>query len=147
MWIRDERKITNDFKAYEYQCKGELHSGFLCCGGSMFMQEVTTNFAQKLRNYMERFLVVRSACRCLTYNRSPLTPNSKDTSSHVRGYAIDLAVPKGLTLAKFHDIIMHVAVLEGLQHIIRIGLYDDFIHIDFDPNKTVHFWDNRTTKG
>jgi len=139
MWIKDITKIkgTKNFYSYEFQCKGELNQGFICCGGSMFINIDLVLRVQKIRDIINKSITINSGCRCLTFNRSKLV-KSKNTSSHPKGYAADLRIPEGYTVVQFLDIIKQSKLFD------RIGIYDTFIHVDIDPNKVAAIWDNRT---
>ena len=75
-------------------------------------------------------MVVTSGFRTIEHNRSlielgyPASPNS----SHLLGWAVDLAVPDSS-----RRFLMLEALLDAGFH--RIGLGHSFIHVDLDPNK------------
>ncbi len=74
----------------------------------------------------DRYFNINSGFRCLYHNRSI---GSKDTSSHVKGLACDLATTDS------HSRFLLVKALIDLD-IQRIGYYKTFIHFDIDKDKT-----------
>ena len=69
---------------------------------------------------------INSAFRTLSWNTKS---KSKPTSQHVKGRALDLGVPAGLTMPEFLDLVLQVARRPG-GNIRGIGLYPRFLHID-----------------
>lgn len=70
---------------------------------------------------------INSAYRCPKHNAN--VGGVKD-SSHVGGYAVDVAVPNCSSSARYK---MVTAFL--VSGFTRIGIYNSFIHVDIDPNK------------
>ena len=71
--------------------------------------------------------VITSGGRCLEYNRMV---GSKDTSSHIKGLAVDI---------KFHNSYEKFMIIKALMKVGfgRIGINDvlGFIHVDMDATK------------
>ncbi len=138
MWVKDMRRLSENFRAYEFQCTGENKiPNFHCCGGSVFIDDALIVALQDLRWKCAVSITINSGCRCKRYNRS-LGKRSSDTSSHIRGYAADLAIPVEMTYNEFLALIRKSGLFLG------IGLYNGFIHVDTDPNKGAREFDNRT---
>lgn len=76
-------------------------------------------------------MVVTSGFRTIEYNRQLMEQgyNASPKSSHLLGWAVDIAVPNSE-----RRFLMLEALLDAGFH--RIGVADDFIHADLDPNKT-----------
>lgn len=76
-------------------------------------------------------MIITSGFRTVEYNRSlieqgyPASPNS----SHLLGWAVDIAVPNSQ-----RRFLLLEALLDAGFH--RIGLGQNFIHCDLDPNKS-----------
>lgn len=67
-----------------------------------------------------------SACRNTEQNKKA---GGKDTSSHLTGWAVDILADNSVKRFK----IIKGLVLAGF---VRIGIKDDIIHADKDPNKS-----------
>lgn len=70
--------------------------------------------------------VVTSGVRTIAHNKSV---GGTKSSSHLLGYAVDLAVPNSR-----RRFIMLEALLDA--GFTRIGIGEDFMHVDMDPQKT-----------
>lgn len=70
--------------------------------------------------------VVTSGVRSIAHNKAV---GGTKSSSHLLGYAVDLAVPNSR-----RRFIMLEALLDA--GFTRIGIGEDFIHVDMDPQKT-----------
>ncbi|WP_320169957.1 D-Ala-D-Ala carboxypeptidase family metallohydrolase [Maridesulfovibrio sp.] len=68
---------------------------------------------------------ITSGFRCAEHNAAI---GSKPTSSHVRGYAVDIAATSGPERAA----ILKGLIMAGFE---RIGIAKSFIHVDIDPEK------------
>jgi hypothetical protein len=103
-------------------------SEFACncgCGQTKINEEIVM-VLQAMRDMYGKPIRLNSAYRCLNYNRSI---GSKDTSSHVRGKAVDILTP---TL-RDRFALVNIAMQCGIK---RIGIYkNSFIHIDVDNEK------------
>ena len=74
---------------------------------------------------------VTSGFRTIEYNRQLIEQgyNASPKSSHLLGWAVDIAVPNSE-----RRFLMLEALLDAGFH--RIGVGENFIHADLDPNKT-----------
>jgi len=76
--------------------------------------------------------IITSGYRCLTFNT---TIGSSTTSSHIKGYAVDIAVPYSKERSK---------VVKSLYSagFTRVGIneHKGFVHVDNDPNKPEALW-------
>lgn len=70
--------------------------------------------------------VVTSGVRSIAHNKAV---GGSRSSSHLMGYAVDLAVPNSR-----RRFIMLESLLDA--GFTRIGIGEDFMHVDMDPNKT-----------
>lgn len=71
-------------------------------------------------------MVVTSGVRSIAHNKAV---GGSPKSSHLLGWAVDIAVPNSE-----RRFLMLEALLDAGFH--RIGVGDNFIHADLDPNKT-----------
>ena len=69
---------------------------------------------------------INSGCRCKAYNAT--VKGSSQTSSHLNGYAADLAV----TTDEQRYLMIRALTLAGFN---RIGIGQTYIHVDVDPSK------------
>ena len=74
---------------------------------------------------------VTSGFRTIEYNRQLIEQgyNASPKSSHLLGWAVDIAVPNSE-----RRFLMLEALLDAGFH--RIGVGENFLHCDLDPNKT-----------
>ena len=110
--------LIDFFKKDDFTC----HCG---CG----LNNISFDLVRKLN--IARFLcgfpfIVNSACRCILHNKSI---GGSVSSSHLLGFAIDIAVKSPSQRFKMVQVLMSL----GFN---RIGIYKDFIHIDIDSFKT-----------
>ena len=95
------------------------------CGCGMSITQECKKMADDIRGEVGKPLIVNSGARCLDHNRSI---GSSDTSSHVKGEAIDFkAKDSGLRFA-----IIKAAIKLGYT---RIGVHESFVHVDCDKEK------------
>jgi len=105
------------FTRKELECK---------CGCELY--NVTDEFLEKLnqaRSIAGVPFKVNSCCRCAQHNKDE---GGSETSSHLSGVAVDLSSFNSRERFK---------ILEGaiLAEFTRIGLGEDFIHLDIDSTK------------
>ncbi len=115
----------NLFKQNQITCK--------CgCGYSAISKQLM-DMVYQLRLLINMPLTVTSGCRCLKHNRSI---GSNDTSSHITGLAIDIAIPHKNN-QEFIDNLDKMIFFAGVVGFKRIGINRDkkFIHLDVDYNK------------
>ena len=109
--------MTKHFPDYELECN--------CGCGLMNMREDTMVRVEIARVRAGLPFGVNSASRCPVHNKAE---GGKDTSSHLEGYALDIAVTS--SRARFEILQSLIAV--GFT---RIGIGKNFIHVDDDPTK------------
>lgn len=104
------------FKAEEFECP--------CCGENL----ISTALVEKLdkaREYADVPFVVTSACRCEEHNKAV---GGKEDSSHTKGLAIDI----GASNSQQRSRVLYGMILAGFT---RIGIANNFIHVDIDKDK------------
>jgi uncharacterized protein YcbK (DUF882 family) len=109
--------LTKHFSRWEFECS---------CGCKF--DQVQAEFVERLQKVRENFgpLTVHSGCRCEPHNRSV---GGSPQSSHLWGLAADIRCAN--SFSRFH--LMRSLMEEGFQ---RIGLGQDFIHLDVDRAKS-----------
>lgn len=109
--------VLKHFKEAEFSCK---------CGCGL--NNIDFEFVQdlhKARVIANTPFVIKSACRCSSHN---LKVGGVFDSSHLKGLAVDIATPDSRT--KY--LILNSLLFVGFN---RIGVYDDFMHVDSDFSK------------
>jgi len=109
--------ITKHFKKSEFECK--------CGCGTNNIQHKLVTMLENMRVAYNNAIYVTSGCRCLPYNASV---GGVDDSAHVFGYAVDISSSDSLTRFTLTNIAFKIGFT-------RIGIADNFIHLDIDPNK------------
>ncbi len=122
---------TENFRRHEFACKGSAKTDNFCCGLTAAVSLELIKDCQRLRNRVSDILgrktpmVPTSAFRCKPYNRSQWVA-SNDRSQHVRGLAVDFAIPDGMTLDEFYEAALTVPRFRRGGK----GKYDTFLHLD-----------------
>jgi zinc D-Ala-D-Ala carboxypeptidase len=99
---------------------------FLCsCGCKEDINDELKELLNRARKIAGVPFVITSGARCKDYNRSI---GSKDTSSHVRGLAVDIKA----TGSRERSLIINSLCRLGVT---RFGIDKSFIHIDIDTSK------------
>jgi len=111
----ESRDIRN-FKAEEFVCSH--------CG-EVLIDPVLIALLQEFRDEIGKSVIITSAYRCEEHNRAV---GGVANSAHTRGYAVDVAVPDSAFRYALLDFLMDAGVE-------RIGIADDFVHFDLDPDK------------
>ncbi len=117
-----------------------------CRDGTPYPEEWRRSRALVLARVFERIrrevggpIRVNSAYRTRAYNAQV---GGSRNSQHVEGRALDLAVPRKLILAEFHEIVLFVARRPG--SLLRgVGVYPSFIHIDTRPSPRLVRWQGK----
>jgi len=112
--------MKNHFPANELKCP--------CCGELVFAPSFKFKL-NKARALAGVPFIITSGYRCLEYNRSKKI-GSSDTSSHPKGFAVDISV----TSSSMRYKILHALIITGFS---RIGIGNNFIHVDDDPGKPI----------
>jgi uncharacterized protein YcbK (DUF882 family) len=111
-------KLTEHFTKEEFACRCGCESGEI----SMILVDAL----EYTRVLYGKPMRINSGLRCLSHNRKI---GSRDTSSHIKGVAADIACNDSKTR------------LELVKHLLRdgeftrLGLHDSFIHVDVDEDK------------
>jgi zinc D-Ala-D-Ala carboxypeptidase len=109
--------ITDNFSRAEYACK--------CgCGKDNIKDELAIK-VQQVRDILGRSITINSGIRCSNHNSAI---NATPTSSHIEGWAADLAYNGASNRYE----LLHAA----MQVFDRVGIAKTFIHVDVDANKT-----------
>lgn len=106
------------FKDDDFKCR---------CGCGMDISDKLKGLIFEMREDAQVPFVVTSGARCLSHNGSI---GSKDTSSHVKGLAVDIAYSSSSIAFE----IEHQAHRHGITRIGR-NHTKSFIHIDIDSDK------------
>jgi zinc D-Ala-D-Ala carboxypeptidase len=109
-------KDTRNFTSKEFQCPD--------CGLNN-MSQTMINTLQKIRDRLGVPMHINSGSRCATRNK---LDGGKPNSAHCKGFAVDIAVPKAASGLRYS--IIAYALQEGIK---RVGIGDNFIHLDIDP--------------
>ena len=109
--------LTDNFSRAEYACK--------CgCGKDDIKDELAIK-VQQVRDILGRSITINSGIRCSNHNSAI---NATPTSSHIEGWAADLAYNGASNRYE----LLHAA----MQVFDRVGIAKTFIHVDVDANKT-----------
>jgi len=109
--------LTANFNREEYACK--------CgCGKDDIKDELAIKI-QQVRDTLNRSITINSGVRCSNHNT---TINATPTSSHIGGWAADLAYT-----GSRHRYELLYAIMPIFD---RVGIAKTFIHVDVDATKT-----------
>lgn len=98
-------------------------------GSGSNMQRSTLAMLEKAREIAGVPFIINSGYRTPAHNKAV---GGSDTSSHLKGYAVDVAVnPMN------RDRIMGAMVSAGFR---RVGIAKTFLHVDNDPTKPNATW-------
>ena len=111
-----KEKEIKHFVAREFVCRH--------CG-SVVIESRLIEVLEKLRLYLGKPVIITSAYRCEEYNRAI---GGVENSAHVRGYAIDVKVIDSFTRFEAVNFLLSAGIK-------RIGIAEDFVHFDIDPEK------------
>lgn len=102
------------------------HKEFACkCCGAYDMKQLVILRLDAARQIAGIPFVVTSGYRCPAHNKDA---GGSNTSSHLRGWAVDLHVTNSIDRWKIITALMTVGFT-------RFGIGKDFIHVDVDPGK------------
>ncbi len=119
-------KLSKNFKAYEFDCKGAN-----CCGSTMIDSKLV-EYLQQIREHFGNPVIINSAYRCSIHNRAV---GGTSNSYHAKGQAADIRIA-GAAPSEIAEYAESIGV-KG------IGLYETakdgyFVHIDTRTAKS--FW-------
>jgi len=106
----------NYFTLKEQACK--------CCGEGELQPDLL-ECLNNAREYADIPFTLSSAVRCESHNKAV---GGVKNSSHVDGWAVDIEINN--SMERFA--ILQALIVIGFN---RIGISDNFIHVDCDPNK------------
>lgn len=115
-----KEKLSNNFKAYEFACKGND------CN-TVKTDEKLVLYLQNIRTHFGKPITINSGYRCASHNKKA---GGAKSSYHTKGQAADIVV-KDISPSE-------VAKYAESIGILGIGLYDTFVHIDTRTKKS--FW-------
>lgn len=123
--------LTKNFSKFEYACKD---------GCGFDEPKPTLAFTvQKIRDALDRPIIINSACRCEEHNREVGGVNG---SQHVKGYAADLRPPKGVTPLDLFKLVKKLYYEDKtIPDLGYCKLYRTFVHVDTRPNKANNIFD------
>jgi hypothetical protein len=113
-------KLTEHFTKEEFDCQCG------CGNGDIIIDQRLVNELECVRVHYNKPMRITSGIRCLSHNRKI---GSRDTSSHIKGVAVDIHCTNMKTR------------LELMKHLLRdaeftrVGLHKEFIHVDIDEDK------------
>jgi len=97
------------------------------CGcGACDMNPVLLRMLDQVRSAIGKPIIINSGYRCVEWNRKV---RGRNTSAHLTGHAVDI---------KCTNATQRYELLNDLLprwEIRRLGIADNFIHIDIDPSK------------
>lgn len=106
------------------------HEFFCQCGCGLGLKDMDQNFVHKLNDARAIAMVpfrITSSIRCQKHNAKVSKIGSK--SSHLKGCAVDLEAESSRRR-------MQIVAALICVNFSRIGIGTDFIHVDFDIQKT-----------
>ena len=106
------------FKLSEFDCK--------CGCGRNNIDPALVEMLDKARGFAGVPFIINSGCRCFQHN---FDEGGSPTSSHVRGFAVDIATETSMD----RWLILYALIRVGFN---RIGIGNGFIHADVDDAKT-----------
>jgi zinc D-Ala-D-Ala carboxypeptidase len=99
---------------------------FKCkCGCNGNIKPEVVSLCNKIYQLTDRYYPVNSGFRCIRHNENI---GGSPTSSHCRGYAVDLAVEDSSSRYKLIKALINL-------NICRFGVYNWGVHLDIDPDK------------
>ena len=111
--------LSNDilyFTVEEFTCKH--------CGKVIIDSRIVET-VQRLREYLQKPVIITSAYRCPVHNRRI---GGIKNSAHVRGYALDVKCTNSKDRQRILEFLM-------VRVVRRVGIHPRFIHFDIDPDK------------
>lgn len=112
------RRLTRNFIAREFICP--------CCDAEGITDELVVKL-QMAHDIYGRVMIVTSGFRCEKHNASEKVRGLKD-SAHLTGLAADIRCDN----SRHRFLLLSAFIQAGFK---RIGIYENFIHVDVDSNK------------
>ena len=113
-------KLTEHFTKEEFDCQCG------CGNGDIVISENLVFELECVRVHYGKPMRINSGIRCLSHNRKI---GSRDTSSHIKGLAVDIGCRDMGTRLKLVKHLLRDA------EFTRIGFHKEFIHVDVDYDK------------
>ena len=113
-------KLTEHFSKEEFDCQCG------CGNGDIVISENLVFELECVRVHYGKPMRINSGIRCLSHNRKI---GSRDTSSHIKGLAVDISCRDMGTRLKLVKHLLRDA------EFTRIGFHREFIHVDVDYDK------------
>jgi len=113
-------KLTEHFNKEEFDCQCG------CGNGDIVISENLVFELECVRVHYGKPMRINSGIRCLSHNRKI---GSRDTSSHIKGLAVDIGCRDMGTRLKLVKHLLRDA------EFTRIGFHREFIHVDVDYDK------------
>ena len=113
-------KLTEHFNKEEFDCQCG------CGNGDIVISENLVFELECVRVHYGKPMRINSGIRCLSHNRKI---GSRDTSSHIKGLAVDISCRDMGTRLKLVKHLLRDA------EFTRIGFHREFIHVDVDYDK------------
>ncbi len=116
--VRDKKEKVKYFNYSEFDSPDVQGSGQL-------MDKTLLDMLDEIREIVGEPIIITSGFRTPAHNEAV---GGKEQSSHLKGLAVDIAVRHSRMRFKLIDALLEVGVN-------RIGIADNFVHIDIDPDK------------
>lgn len=114
--------MSNNFNRSEFACKGKG-----CCNHAARIQQRLVNALQKLRENINKPIIVVSGYRCSKHN---IEVGGAKESMHVKGLAADIRVD-GMSIQELYEAVLAIpAFSDG-----GVGIYKTWIHVDIREKK------------
>ena len=113
-------KLSEHFTKEEFDCQCG------CGNGDIVISENLVFELECVRIHYGKPMRINSGIRCLSHNRKI---GSRDTSSHIKGLAVDIGCKDMGTRLKLVKHLLRDA------EFTRIGFHREFIHVDVDYDK------------
>ena len=97
-------------------------------GSGQMMDKKLLKLLDRIREIVGEPIIITSGFRTPAHNESV---GGKEDSSHLKGLAVDIAIRHSRMRFKLINALLEVGIN-------RIGIADNFIHIDIDPDKDIN---------
>lgn len=123
--------LSRNFNRSEFACK--------CGCGFDEIDPLLVSTLQRLRDEVQRPVIVNSGCRCAAYNAT--IPKSSKTSRHIQGKAADIKI-EGMASGQIIDVIRRL-YLDGELYVGYVyAINGASVHVDVraPQSQTVRRW-------